>query len=108
LLPFDYVEDDHKVDEDRKKGKEVDKEEEREMIEGVDNIRVDAKEKELYFPILNEHIRVHLQHHVCGALRELHVRVLHLPEQHGLGVDNMKDTTKAENTINLSKIRKQV
>ena len=28
---------------------------------------------------------MHLQHHVCGALRELNVRVLHLPEHHGLG-----------------------
>ena len=55
------------------------------MIEGVDDVRVDAKENEGYFPILNDHIRVHLQHHVCGALRELHVRMLHLPKHHGLG-----------------------
>ena len=55
------------------------------MIERVDDIRVDAKENERYFPILNDHIRVHLQNHVHGALRELHIRMLHLPEHHGLG-----------------------
>ena len=47
-------------------------EEEGEMIEGADDVRVDTIENESYFPILNDHSRVHLQPHVCGALRELY------------------------------------
>ena len=84
IWPFNNVDDDHVADEDAEEGEEVDKEEKREVIDSVDDLRINTKESEFWCPIFYHHLWVHLHYHVRCALVELHAGVLHLPEHDGL------------------------
>ena len=64
---------------------EIDKDEEREMIDHVESIRIHAIEEVKGLVPLHHQLGVALNDHVGGALVELHVRVLSLPEHEGLG-----------------------
>ena len=69
---------------------EIDKDEEREMIDHVESIRIHAIEEVKCLVPLHHQLGVALNDHVGGALVELHVRVLQLPEHEGLGCREKK------------------
>ena len=81
----DEVNDEDVAKKEAAEGEEIDKDEEREMIDHVESIRIHAIEEVKGLVPLHHQLGVALNDHVGGALVELHVRVLRLPEHEGLG-----------------------
>ena len=73
------------ADKEAAEREEIDKDKEREMIDHVDSVRVYSKEEVCCLVTVHHHCGVVLNDHVGGALVELQVGVLHLPEHQGLG-----------------------
>ena len=83
--PSDEVNDEDVADKEAAEREEIDKDEEREMIDHVESIRIHAIKEPKGLVPLHHQLRVALNGHMGGALVELHVRVLQLPEDEGLG-----------------------
>jgi hypothetical protein len=81
----DEVNDKDVADNEAAEREEIDKDKEREMIDVVQCIRIHAIEEVKGLVPINHQLRVALNDHVGGALVELHVRVLCLPEHECLG-----------------------
>ena len=81
----DEVNDEDVADKEAAEREEIDKDEEREMIDHVESIRIHAIEEVKGLVPLHHQLGVALNYHIGGALVELHVRVLRLPEHEGLG-----------------------
>ena len=81
----DEVNDEDVAENQATEREEIYKDEEREMIDHVESIRIHTKEEVKGLVPLHHQLGVALNDHVGGALVELHVRVLCLPEHEGLG-----------------------
>ena len=81
----DEVNDEDVADKEAAEREEIDKDKEREMIDHVDSVRLYSTEEVCCLVTVHQHCGVVLNDHIGGALVELHVGVLHLPEHQGLG-----------------------
>ena len=85
IAPSHKTNNDHIADDDAEKGEEIDKEDKGKLVDTVDDLRVNTKEKKGWFSIINYNFRMHLQNQVRCTLTEVYGRMLHFPEHDSLG-----------------------